>query len=338
MTDDTISVTDLNLFKQLMNPAGLSDETVTQMNNILSPTNHAKIEVISSSDSEPSTPKAEEEGDPQVHIDSESESESEEDSPVKAPSLFSKTMDRFNQSSKRPQTPFSQKSMSPQVPASTATPVPLRNIFKQTQFLPADFTEIDVASENKDPKIRHEKQEILFNLLKRHENESRGQWNMNIPLFELKYELSRREKYQEEQDQLEFMKEVMKIILTSIEAANEKFGPFLHLKGWSESITRNMSKYDRCLTALYRKYFRRSSMNPIIELMWLIIGSAAMWHLQNRFLGPRTSPSASDKTEEQFFSNTHDIKPPPGRVPFSQPGAPSGPGLDLGKLLRLFTR
>jgi hypothetical protein len=140
------------------------------------------------------------------------------------------------------------------------------------------------------------------------------------------------------------MKEMMKMILTGIEIVNEKFGPILQLKGWAQSVTSDMSRYDRCLRALYHRYFRKKQMNPIMELMWLIVGSAAMWHMQNKFLGgaatQETHKNTTDKQNDQeFFNNVHDIKPPPGgKVPFSKPGAGQKDSLNLGSLLKLFAR
>lgn len=224
-----------------------------------------------------------------------------------------------------------------------------QRLFADTEYVPEDFSDINVDVENKNPKLRREKQEILFQLLKMYPSESKGQWNMKMPLFELKYELLRREQFQEEQDQLMFMKNMMKMILTGIEMANEKFGPFLELKGWSKEVTKDMNKYDRSLKALYHRYFRKKQMNPIMELLWLIVGSAAMWHIQVKFLGgppASTEPPVNRRETQEFFNNMHDIKPPPGggRFPFAQPGAAQGlggggaGGINLANLLKLFVR
>jgi hypothetical protein len=170
-------------------------------------------------------------------------------------------------------------------------------------------------------------------------------------LFELKYELDRREQFRAEQDQILFMKEVMKMILKGIEIANKKFGPFLELDGWASSITTDMSRYDRCMKALYHRYFKRKQMNPIMELLWLIVGSAIMWHLHSKFLGgnkhaPTAAPAQSQAPPKNtnMFNNIHDIQPPPGteRFPFAEPGPGTNSGgsggINLGSILRLFTR
>jgi hypothetical protein len=225
-------------------------------------------------------------------------------------------------------------------PAPAPAPAPdlMRNLFSDNGGYYTPPPMADIENENQDPGIRREKQEILFQLMKSYPSESQGQWTMKIPLFELKYELMRREQHRDEQDQLLFMKEMMKMILKGVEIANKKFGPILELDGWAESVTQDMDRYDRCLKALYHRYFKRKQMNPVMELLWLIVGSAAMWHLQNKFLGKVEQPHVQEgKTK---FSDIHDIKPPPSsRFPFDQPGPAQGiNGINLASILKLFAK
>ena len=227
-------------------------------------------------------------------------------------------------------------------PENSSGNVDIKNLFSKTAYIPEDFTHINVDEENNNPNTRREKQEILFQLLKKYPEESKGQWSMAVPLFELKYELDRREQYRAEQDQILFMKELMKMILKGIEVANKKFGPFLELDGWSNSITTDMSRYDRCMKALYHRYFKRKQMNPAMELVWLIVGSAIMWHLHSKFLGGTQASTNNTKVPPtQSFNNIHDIRPPPGteRFPFDEPGPSTGAnGINIGSILKLFTK
>jgi hypothetical protein len=282
----------------------------------------------------PTETEVEEEEEPQEEPQEEADSSEEEEE--KKPSLF---QDKMKQYSKPAQSQF-QPRMAPskkQQPKETKKKAaPLHNLFRDTEFIPEDFGEVDVDAENKDPLIRREKQEILFTLLKMYSGESKGQWSIKMPLFELKYELMRREQFTQEQDQLAFMKDMMKMILTGIEVANETFGPILKLEGWASSVTADMSRYDRCLRALYLRYFRKKQVNPIMELLWLIVGSAAMWHLKSKFLGGSNPAPARDK---DFFNNVHDIKPPPGgKVPFGRAGGGAKDSFNIGSILKMFAR
>ena len=355
---DALSETDLNLFKSLMNPSGLSidpdalDMIFSKMQAPQPQT--ARIEVLPPSPiatekkamSKPSaktttnpvsplpTPKSdldleeeeeEEEEEEQEEEEVEKVDEEEEEDGEMKNSLFHEKMQQMK--------------AQPSLPKRRIQPpkknVPLNNLFRETEFIPEDFGEVDVEAENRDPSIRREKQEILFTLLKTYSSESKGQWSIKMPLFELKYELMRREQFTQEQDQLAFMKDMMKMILTGIEVANESFGPFLKLEGWAKSVTGDMSRYDRCLRALYLRYFRKKQMNPILELLWLIVGSAIMWHLKSKFLGGNSSDT--NEKDRELFDNVQDIKPPPGKVPFSRAGAPKE-AFNIGSILKLFAR
>lgn len=203
-----------------------------------------------------------------------------------------------------------------------------QDTFQGAQYDEDDFADVDVDAENRNPKIRREKQEILFQLLKLYPNESQGQWSMRMPLFELKYELKRREDHQIEQEQIVFIKDILKMVFVGMEYANKKFGPILEIDGWADFVTRDMKKFDRCIVALYRRYFKRSKMDPLLEFFWLLIGSMVMYHIQCKYLGgPPSTPSSAD------------LDPPPdtnGRYAFgsTKPKA----GLNLGSLLGLFNR
>jgi hypothetical protein len=188
-------------------------------------------------------------------------------------------------------------------------------VFAETEFKPEDFADVDVEKENASPHTRREKQEVLFQLLKTYPDESQGQWSMSVPLMELKYEWSRREQFRQEQAQVDAMKAGLKMMLHAIEAINQKIKSPIHLKGWARSATHDMSQYERPLRGLYYMYLRKRQMSPIVELGWIIITSAVMWHLQSVMGGkPRSE-----------LDDVHDVPPP----------APKNKGFDIGNLAQL---
>lgn len=203
---------------------------------------------------------------------------------------------------------------------------PARRISDQAMYDPADL-DVD-QDENKNPDIRRQKQEILFQLLKEYPDEAKGQWNIHMPLFELKYELKRRQTYQTEKDQIHFMKQLLKMLLIGIEYGNKKLGPILELDGWSQSVTSDMSKFDRCMTALYRRYFKRKAMDPIVEFVWLLLGSMIMWHIQSKYLGGNPTPPKK---------SSPDIAPPPGQFSYNNSG-PASSQMDLSSLFSMFVK
>lgn len=221
--------------------------------------------------------------------------------------------------------------------SSSTKQVDWDQIFKNTQYVPKNaFNDINVEEENNNPQTRREKQEILFQLLKDYKDESVGQWTMDLPLFELKYELSRRQEFKDEKSKIEFMRSVLKGILTGLEFLNKKFGPLLELDGWAKEATEDMSKYDRALIALYHKYFKRKQLNPIAEILWLILGSMALYHIQHKYLGGGNSKK--HQAQEEFYDNYHDIDPPPQQQAFNKPGRRKNANFDLGSILKLFAQ
>lgn len=203
--------------------------------------------------------------------------------------------------------------------------------YQETSYIPPNeylSPEADVEEENKNPSIRHEKQQILFLFKKKYPSEHTN-FNIKMPLYELKYEYQQREDHQAEIEKLEFMKELLRIVLHGIEMANDHFGPIFMLKGWAASLTDDMTKFDRCLTGIYLQFFKKKKMSPIAELLWIIIGSLALWHMKSK-MGENP---AQKSREKQVFSNIGQGKP--ANAPRNQFDKPGGMP-NLASLLSMF--
>jgi hypothetical protein len=106
------------------------------------------------------------------------------------------------------------------------------------------------------------------------------------PLEEIEFEYNKQKQNMDTVNAVAFMKDAMKLALTGIELANQKWGGgFLELEGWSSDVTADMGRYENCLSRLYKKYWRRGSVNPLVELGFLIIGSGMMHHFKAKFFG-----------------------------------------------------
>jgi hypothetical protein len=81
------------------------------------------------------------------------------------------------------------------------------------------------------------------------------------------------------------MKMLTQFGLAGIEMLNKKIGPIVDLDGWSRELTRDMSKFDRPFTRIYRRFFKRGSMNPFAELGMIILGSMVVHVMRNK-IGP----------------------------------------------------
>ena len=132
-----------------------------------------------------------------------------------------------------------------------------------------------------------EKQAYLMDLaeLKKHGVALSKDFSIEDRLEDMEFEIQRHTSSLATKNQVEFMKDMMKLILNGIEMANERFGPFLSLKGWASSITgtsSEMQRFDRPLERIYKRHWRRASMSPISELGWLLFGSMFAWHVKSK--------------------------------------------------------
>lgn len=115
-------------------------------------------------------------------------------------------------------------------------------------------------------------------------------------IAELEFELKKQQNHATTRQHVTFMRDMLRIGINGLEIGNQRFGPFLSIDGWAESITGDMQKYDGALERLYKRYFRKSQMSPLMELGWLIIGSMMAWHFKSKFLG---SPAPQRQQERE---------------------------------------
>ena len=162
----------------------------------------------------------------------------------------------------------------------------------------------------------HEKKEVLYHLLRDYKDDNRGQWSMNTPLYELKYELKKRKSEETELDNIAFIKQILVVVLHLVEFGNNKLG-LLNLNGWANHVCSNLDQYKRSLRAIHLQYFRNRVSNPISELGWMIAGSMIMFHFTN------ANGSSPAKANEQ---------------PNNQKNAPSSSKIDLGSIIGVMSK
>ena len=87
------------------------------------------------------------------------------------------------------------------------------------------------------------------------------------------------------------MLQALKMGMVGMELANNKWGPIMHLTGWSSVIDNDSERYRRVLGKLYKKHWRTGAMmSPELELAMLLGGGAFMHHVSHK-LGGDVSPS-----------------------------------------------
>jgi hypothetical protein len=129
--------------------------------------------------------------------------------------------------------------------------------------------------------------------------------------------------YSIEVDQsVKFQRRMLVACVSGIEFLNKKFDPFdLELDGWSENVMENQEDYDTVFEELFQKYRTKVNVAPEIKLMFMIGGSAMMFHLSKSMFKPFTqnqkAPPRNDSQQQQQSSGRRDMK---------------GPGFDIGNL------
>ncbi len=131
------------------------------------------------------------------------------------------------------------------------------------------------------------KREILyqFERLERKGFKIPKRFNMTSDIDEMKQELERIKNDKDVDISVKFQRRMMMALITGSEFVNNKFNPFdFKLDGWSESVNDSIDDYDEIFEQLHEKYRGKSKMPPELKLLFMLGGSAFMFHLSNTML------------------------------------------------------
>jgi hypothetical protein len=138
----------------------------------------------------------------------------------------------------------------------------------------------------------------------------------------------KRMSYSVEVDQsVKFQRRMLVACVSGIEFLNKKFDPFdLELEGWSENIMESQEDYDTVFEELFAKYRSKVAVAPELKLMFMVGGSAMMFHLSKSMMKkfvqtPMKFPGMTQQQTQQV--------PGPGPGPGRDM---RGPGIDLTSL------
>ena len=132
--------------------------------------------------------------------------------------------------------------------------------------------------------ILNAKRELLyqFERLERKGTQLPKKFTMASNLEEMKLELDRLKRDRDVDQSVKFQRKVMMTVVTGMELMNNKFDPVgARLDGWSESINDNIDDYDEVFEELHDKYKGKAKMAPEFKLMFMLGGSAFMFHMTN---------------------------------------------------------
>jgi hypothetical protein len=214
-------------------------------------------------------------------------------------------------------------------PESKQTPPQETTGTRQMRPMPK-YRKISAQEENEDYEIFAEKEALLQDLLQIEKSGSvklTRQWNVNVhTLDELQFEFDRVQSELNSAQTVDMVKMGIKFGVGGLEALLKKAG-ISSVDGWSADCTKDMSKYNRPLTRIYKKYYRKSSSSPLAELGFILIGSLVWTVVQNK-MGMRKSsnpePSQSvpapraaayEPPSSSTAPSTGGMKPPGMRPP-----------------------
>lgn len=110
-------------------------------------------------------------------------------------------------------------------------------------------------------------------------------FNMSSDIDEMKNELERLKNDRDMDVSVKFQRRMMMALVTGAEFVNGKFNPFdFKLDGWSESVNDSIDDYNDIFEQLHEKYKGKSKMPPELKLLFMLGGSAFMFHLSNTLL------------------------------------------------------
>ena len=119
-------------------------------------------------------------------------------------------------------------------------------------------------------------------------------FSMSSDYDEMKYEYDRLLHQRKMDNSVKMQRRMLISFITGAEWLNGRFDPFdLKLDGWSESVHEGINEYDDVFEELYEKYQGSGDMSPELRLMFMVGGSAFMYHLQNSMF-KSSLPDAGD--------------------------------------------
>lgn len=108
-----------------------------------------------------------------------------------------------------------------------------------------------------------------------------------------------------------FMGVCLTVVTSLLEVGNRRIGSPMSLDGLSSSITYDMKKYDAVFRRMTSKYFKHGESNPIVSLLFLLVGSIITQHVSNSFfpsmpqsMPPQSMPSQSMPPQSMPQSNS----------------------------------
>jgi hypothetical protein len=107
-------------------------------------------------------------------------------------------------------------------------------------------------------------------------------FSLKSPIDEIRMEYKHQSSLIEQEESLAFMKKGLIFCTSGMEYMNRRFDPLgAKLDGWGEDVMQNIMDYDGIFERLHQKYSGSVKMEPEMELLFALGGSAFMFHLSH---------------------------------------------------------
>lgn len=152
---------------------------------------------------------------------------------------------------------------------------------------------------------------------------------------ELEFEYQRLKMSADCEQSVVFMNSALKMFFTGVEMVNGRFLNWFELDGLSKHMNGDINggRFSPALSRVYRRVWRKGTINPFVELGLALISSIAMYHMRQKFLpkpsggggGGGGSRRSAPYEFSPFASSTHHNVPPPKTETTVRSERPSGP-------------
>jgi hypothetical protein len=171
--------------------------------------------------------------------------------------------------------------------------------------------------------IEYEKQallEELRNLERQGEFKPVKELTMKDTLEEIQFQYDRVQNEISTSQGVQFAISGIKMGSSLLETVLKKFG-FSLVDGFSNNLCKDTSKFNRPVTKLYKRYWRKGNMSPEAELSMIVLGSLAWTMLQNKMSGGGGSGNSSASHPQPILT--------PAPLPFVEKPAAAPPKVNL---------
>ncbi len=138
---------------------------------------------------------------------------------------------------------------------------------------------------------------------------------------EIQFEIDHGNSAMEMKQAVNFIRDGIPLVYNVLEMANNKWGPFLPIQGFTDELLEKMNKdpqrYNYVLERMYRRYWRKGSMTPAMEFVWVFIAPFFLYVARKKlFRGFDKGPGPSATSGGGAAAS---VSPEPPRQFYSEP-------------------